>query len=133
MQDTISLKEFPVFAPRRGPLDGHKVYSLVVGKNNQELADYVLFEDSMAHNKVPWNVYNAMTADEKLVYMAHYAAIQNRQLTYKCPITKKIYNTVSKLLYEGKCCGEACRHCPYELKNCQHLKKSFIWNGAYYV
>lgn len=127
-------RSFPTFASRRSPADGRKIYSLVVGKKNEHLADYVLFEDSMANYKISWRVYNAMTAEEKMIYMAHYTAIQERKLTYVCPVTKKSFHTLSKLLYDQNCCGEGCRHCPYQLENCnKQSKKSRIWNGCYYI
>lgn len=98
------------------------------------LANYVLFEDSMKKCKVSWLNYNAMTSEERTIYLDHYKAVQEKKLEYKCSLTKKIHKTVSQLLYNDKCCGEGCRHCPYELENCNDtIKKSLIWNSAYYV
>lgn len=129
---SITDKPRPIFAQRRGP--GFKVYSLVQWKNNEMIADYVLFEDSMAKCKVPWLSYNGMTSDERSIYLAHYKAVQDRKLSYVCPVTKTTHKSVSQLLYEGTCCGEGCRHCPYELQNCnEKMRKIILWNGAYYV
>lgn len=123
---------FPVFATPRYP--GYNVYNLVPSKNNEQLADYVLFEDSIKRAQIPWLIYDKLMRNERTIYMAHARAVQKRKLSYRCPRTKKIHKTVSQLLFDGDCCGEGCRHCPYELKNCSdRLRKSLVWNGAYYV
>uniref|UniRef100_A0A915DPZ4 Large ribosomal subunit protein uL14m n=1 Tax=Ditylenchus dipsaci TaxID=166011 RepID=A0A915DPZ4_9BILA len=118
----VKENAFPTFAKLRGP--GHKVFSLIPYKEGEMLADYVLFEESMLKSKVSYLKYKAMTRDEKNVYMAHLKAIQLRKLSYECPLTKKSHKTVSQLLYQGECCGQGCRHCPYELDYCDDKIKS---------
>lgn len=98
------------------------------------IANYVLFEDSMKKCKVPWLKYSFMTSEERTIYLDHYKAVQGKKLSYNCSLTAKTYKTVSQLLYDDTCCGEGCRHCPYELESCNDkIKKSLVWNGAYYV
>jgi hypothetical protein len=42
--------------------------------------------------------------------------------------------TVAQLLLNGKCCGNACRHCPYNHENVPEDKRKLkAWNGAFYV
>ncbi|KAI6183700.1 60S ribosomal protein L23 [Aphelenchoides bicaudatus] len=126
-------KAFPAFAPRRG--DGNAVYKLVPGRNGELQAGYNLFVDSIRRSEINWHPYDTMTKYEKHVYIAHIKAVEGRKLEYTDPIDKKTrYKTVAALIYEGKCCGEGCRHCPYELENCSpEIKKRLSYNGAYYL
>jgi len=129
-----ALPALPKFAQPRGP--GHKVYSLVPLKKDgsEMLADYVLFEDSMLRSKVPYTNYKVLDSDERAVYVAHLKAIEARKLEYKCPLTKQLYKTISQLLYDGKCCGVGCRHCPYSLSGCSdEVRRKTVWTGAYYA
>lgn len=122
---------FPTYAPLRG--SGHKVYELVRWRDSEHIANYVLFEDSMHKAKVSWKDYDALTTEEKTIYVEHMKAIHERKLNYICPQTKCIFKTVSQLLFEGNCCGNGCRHCPYLLENCPHpVKNSLAYNGAFY-
>lgn len=128
----ILQKKYPVFTIPRTPKNNG--YELIEWKNKEMISNYVLFEDSMKKIKVSWSNYNGMTSEEKTIYLNHYYAVQEKKLNYKCSITKQMHKTISQLLYNNECCGEGCRHCPYELENCDHsIKKSLIWNGAYYV
>lgn len=129
----LPIKEAaPVYATPRGT--GKKIYKVEIGRGGQQLANYVLFEDSMEKSKVPWLAYSNMTSEERTIYMAHLKAVRERKLSYKDPVTGYIVMTVSQLLLNGKCCGNGCRHCPYQLENATpEMKKSKIWNGAYYV
>lgn len=132
----LALKKenaYPIhFAKARG--FGSSLYSLVPGKNGKLLADYVLFEESMKKVKVPWICYNKMTSQERTIYIKHLKTVEARELFYKCPFTGEEIKTITQLIYDGKCCGIGCRHCPYNLEECdQKTKKSLIWNGAYYL
>ncbi|KAI6232927.1 60S ribosomal protein L23 [Aphelenchoides fujianensis] len=75
-----------------------------------------------------------MTKREKDVYMAHLRAVEARKLEYRDPHDKKAtHKTVAALLYAGECCGEGCRHCPYELDACsEETRKRLVFNGVYY-
>uniref|UniRef100_A0A914I7W0 Uncharacterized protein n=1 Tax=Globodera rostochiensis TaxID=31243 RepID=A0A914I7W0_GLORO len=120
------------FAKSRGP--GRPVFELVPGRGGELLADYVLFEETMKKTKVTWHCFDKMSGQERRILTAHMRAIRDRKLFYKCPETAQPIKTLSQLLFQGKCCGEGCRHCPYELDVCDEQKKrSLIWNGAYYV
>ena len=98
------------------------------------IADYVLFEESMKFAEAPWPDYDSMTKDERAIYMEHLKAVKDRKLSYIDPKTKYSVMTVSQLLYNGKCCGNGCRHCPYELENVsEDIRRFRQWNGAFYV
>lgn len=120
------------YVKSRGP--GRPVYALVPGQKGELLADYVLFEETMKRVKVPFLCYQRMTSEERTIYVKHMKAVEAKKLWYKCPLTGQIIKTVSQLLYDGKCCGEGCRHCVYGLEACDEQKrKSLVWNGAYYL
>lgn len=122
---------FPVFALPRG--DG-KVFGLVPWKNGEMLADYVLFEESMKRSEIKWQTYDTMTVEERDIYLAHLTAVKNRKLYYIDPKTKLKVMTMSQLLFAQKCCGNGCRHCPYEHENVpDDVKKSKKWNGSFFV
>lgn len=122
----------PVYAtPRTRPSDA---YALVSGKGGTQISNYILFEDSIAKCKVKWTAYDALTSEERTIYMAHMRAVEERQLQYTDPKTKNVVFTVSHHLHRGECCGNGCRHCPFELKSAtDDVKKQRVWNGAFYV
>lgn len=123
----------PTYAQRRS-VDIEDAFGVVPWKDGETLANYPLFEASIQRAKVPWTGYNGLTSEERTVYMAHLRAVKLRKLDYKCPLTGFKVMTVSKLLLNKSCCGNACRHCPYEHENVpKDIKGSKIWNGAYYV
>uniref|UniRef100_A0A7I4Y5J0 CAP10 domain-containing protein n=1 Tax=Haemonchus contortus TaxID=6289 RepID=A0A7I4Y5J0_HAECO len=122
----------PVYYKPKG--EGKTGFELVPWKDGEQIANYVLFEASMERSKVPWNVYDRMTRDERTIYLAHLKAVQQRKLKCKDPFTGYVVFTVSHHLYRGTCCGNGCRHCPYRHENASDdVKKSKVWNGAYYV
>jgi len=122
----------PIFSTPRGP--GHVTFGLVKWKFGELRADYILFEESMKISKLSWIAYDSLTTEEKSAYVEHMKAIHDRKLSYWCPQTKELFKTVSQLLFDGQCCGTGCRHCPYQLENCpDSIKKSLVWNGAFYV
>ncbi|OZC12086.1 hypothetical protein X798_00605 [Onchocerca flexuosa] len=122
----------PIYAKPRGI--GKNIYKIEIGEDGQHIANYVLFEDSMAKAKVAWQTYSEMTAEERDIYMAHLKAIRERRLSYKDPKEGFLVMTVSQHLLRGKCCGSGCRHCPFQHENATiQIRKSKIWNGAFYI
>ncbi|VBB27563.1 unnamed protein product [Acanthocheilonema viteae] len=89
-------KAAPIYAKPRG--SGKKVYKTEIGEDGQHIANYVLFEDSMAKAKVAWKTYSGMTADERDIYMAHLKAIRERRFSYKDPKKGFVVMTVSQHL-----------------------------------
>uniref|UniRef100_A0A0R3S2N0 Large ribosomal subunit protein uL14m n=1 Tax=Elaeophora elaphi TaxID=1147741 RepID=A0A0R3S2N0_9BILA len=117
----------PIYAKPRGT--GKNIYKTEIGEDGQQIANYVLFEDSMAKAKVAWQTYSGMTAEERDIYMAHLKAIRERRFSYKDPKGGFSVKTVSQHLLRGKCCGSGCRHCPFQHENAAlQIRKSKIWN-----
>uniref|UniRef100_A0A0N5AXE0 Large ribosomal subunit protein uL14m n=1 Tax=Syphacia muris TaxID=451379 RepID=A0A0N5AXE0_9BILA len=129
--DSVQLnpeKAAPVYAPPR--YTGVKVFGTVVGEGGELLADYVLFEESIQRSKVPWVHYTRLSSAERDIYMAHLKAVKQHKLTYVDPNTGFTVMTISKLLLAGKCCGNGCRHCPYDHENMDPVKrKKMKFNG----
>ena len=125
-------KAAPVYFKPRG--DGRRdAFGVVPWKDGEQLANYPLFEESIQRSKVRWNSYSGLTSEERTIYMTHLRAVEERRLSYKCPVTGYKVMTISQLLLNGKCCGNGCRHCPYEHENAtDQIKRSKVWNGAYY-
>ncbi|CAI4229911.1 unnamed protein product [Auanema sp. JU1783] len=124
--------KMPVYYTPKGA--GKKAYSLVEHKNGEQIANYVLFEDSINQATVAWNDYNQLTSEERDIYMIHLQAVEERKLTYIDPKTKYTVFTISHHLQKAKCCGSGCRHCPYEMVNApEKVRKTKVWNGAFYV
>lgn len=122
----------PIYAKPRGT--GKNFYKTEIGEDGKRIANYVLFEDSMAKAKVAWQTYSEMTTEERDIYMAHLKAIRERRLSYKDPKTGFLVMTISQHLLRGKCCGSGCRHCPFQHENATiQIRKSKIWNGVFYV
>ncbi|KAM3718060.1 Signal recognition particle receptor subunit beta [Dirofilaria immitis] len=122
----------PIYAKSRGT--GKNIYKTEIGEDGKLIANYVLFEDSMAKAKVAWQTYSGMTTEERDIYMAHLKAIRERRLSYKDPKKGFLVLTVSQHLLRGKCCGSGCRHCPFQHENAtMQIRKSKVWNGAFYI
>ncbi|CAG9534615.1 unnamed protein product [Cercopithifilaria johnstoni] len=122
----------PIYAKSRGT--GKNIYKTEIGEDGQIIANYVLFEDSMAKAKVAWQTYSEMTAEERDIYMAHLKAVRERRFSYKDPNKGFPVMTVAQHLLRGECCGSGCRHCPFQHENAElQIRKSKIWNGAFYV
>ncbi len=123
----------PVYAPSVA-IDRRRAYKLVKGRHGEQLANFVLYEDAMQKSAVLWTSYEQMTKRERTIYLAHIAAVQQRRLTYRDPETGAIVMTISQLLFNGECCGNGCRHCPYELVNASDaIRRNRKWNGSYWV
>ncbi|EGT55775.1 hypothetical protein CAEBREN_08725 [Caenorhabditis brenneri] len=109
-------------------------YELVEHKKGEMIANYTLFEAAVNKAKVPWVNYDGLTSDERTIHMAHMKAINDRKLTYRDPKTGYTVFTISHHLQKGKCCGNGCRHCAYEMVNApEEVKSKKVWNGAFYV
>lgn len=60
---------------------------------------------------------SAMSNFEEL----HRIACESDQNTYVDPITGYQVMTSTTLLKQGKCCGNGCRHCPYQYINVKKI------------
>nr|XP_025974870.1 uncharacterized protein C1orf53 homolog [Dromaius novaehollandiae] len=55
------------------------------------------------------------------------------QQSYVDPVTGYLVFTKVAHLQRGKCCGSACRHCPYEQVNVKDPSKKKHFNSLFYV
>ncbi|XP_052522723.1 uncharacterized protein C1orf53 homolog [Tympanuchus pallidicinctus] len=68
----------------------------------------------------------------RIVELHREAAAAGRQ-TYVDPATGYQVLTEAAHLRRGKCCGSACRHCPYEQVNVRDQSKKKRFNSFFYV
>ncbi|KAK7095244.1 hypothetical protein V1264_006677 [Littorina saxatilis] len=75
----------------------------------------------------------SLSPQQLAIHKAHVNALKAGEMFYKDPLTG--YDVMSKLahLHRGDCCGNACRHCPFGMKNApEELQQKRIYNSAYY-
>ncbi|XP_003641717.4 uncharacterized protein C1orf53 homolog [Gallus gallus] len=70
--------------------------------------------------------------ERRIVELHREAAAAGRQ-TYVDPATGYQVLTEVAHLRRGKCCGSACRHCPYEQVNVKDQSKKKRFNSFFYV
>ncbi|XP_066216971.1 uncharacterized protein C1orf53 homolog [Saccopteryx leptura] len=75
----------------------------------------------------------ALTATERLIVDLHAAACAAGHLNYMDPTTGYMVLTRAAHLQRGKCCGSACRHCPYGQVNVKDPAKKKRFNSYFYV
>ncbi|XP_064372478.1 LOW QUALITY PROTEIN: uncharacterized protein C1orf53 homolog [Dromaius novaehollandiae] len=63
----------------------------------------------------------------------HREAVAAGQQSYVDPVTGYLVFTKVAHLQRGKCCGSACRHCPYEQVNVKDPSKKKHFNSLFYV
>ena len=85
-------------------------------------------------NNHHFSFYKSFSSHERDIFMAHMMAVQRRQLSYLDKKTGFDVLTVTQLIYNEECCGNGCRHCPYEHENCtEEVKNATTWNGSFYL
>ncbi|XP_078141962.1 uncharacterized protein C1orf53 homolog [Centroberyx gerrardi] len=74
-----------------------------------------------------------LTEDELAIHRVHREACEAKKQVYVDPSTGYKVFTEHAHLQRGKCCGSACRHCPYGQVNVKDpaMKKQF--NSLFYV
>ncbi|KAM8818031.1 uncharacterized protein C1orf53 homolog [Rhynchonycteris naso] len=74
-----------------------------------------------------------LTAAERLIVDLHAAACASGHLNYVDPATGYLVLTWVAHWQRGKCCGSACRHCPYGQVNVKDPAKKKRFNSYFYV
>ncbi|XP_048038859.1 uncharacterized protein C1orf53 homolog [Megalobrama amblycephala] len=76
---------------------------------------------------------STLSDDDRLIYKLHLDACKNQERTYIDPITG--YNVFTEFAHRkrGRCCGSACRHCPYGQINVEDPAKKKTFNSLFYV
>lgn len=95
-------------------------------------------ENTTQHTEVDHNgdtgpAERQLTDNEKEIAKVHEEACEAKQRMYRDPTTGFKVFTKFAHLQRGKCCGSACRHCPYGQMNVKDpaMKKQF--NSLFYV
>ncbi|XP_041127041.1 uncharacterized protein C1orf53 homolog [Polyodon spathula] len=70
---------------------------------------------------------------EKKIIQLHEDACQAGQQTYIDPATGYLVFTRDAHLQRGKCCGSACRHCPYGQVSVKDPAKKKQFNSLFYI
>lgn len=74
-----------------------------------------------------------ITDEDRVIYELHQDACKNQKRTYIDPVTG--YNVFTEFAHRkrGRCCGSACRHCPYGQINVEDPAKKKTFNSLFYV
>ncbi|TRY86263.1 hypothetical protein DNTS_015836 [Danionella cerebrum] len=76
---------------------------------------------------------SVLTDEQMLIYNLHLDACKNQKRTYIDPKTGCNVFTEFAHRKRGRCCGSACRHCPYGQINVQDPTKKKAFNSLFYV
>ncbi|KAM9763011.1 uncharacterized protein C1orf53 homolog [Menidia menidia] len=71
--------------------------------------------------------------EELLIHRVHAQACEAKQQMYVDPSSGYKVFTEYAHLQRGKCCGTACRHCPYGQINVKDAAKKKRFNSLFYV
>lgn len=76
---------------------------------------------------------STLSDEDRLIHKLHLDACKNQKRTYVDPITG--YNVFTEFAHRkrGRCCGTACRHCPYGQINVEDPSKKKTFNSLFYV
>ncbi|XP_053515614.1 uncharacterized protein C1orf53 homolog [Artibeus jamaicensis] len=74
-----------------------------------------------------------LTAAEQRIADLHAAACAAGHLSYLDPATGYVVLTQLAHVRRGRCCGSACRHCPYGQVNVKDPAKKKQFNSCFYV
>ncbi|CAG0922045.1 unnamed protein product [Notodromas monacha] len=77
---------------------------------------------------------SALSPAERLIRDLHLKAISEGHFTYDDPETGLKVLTRLRHFLKGRCCGNACRHCVYDLENApEELKRKRRFNSSFWV
>ncbi|KXJ16662.1 uncharacterized protein C1orf53 [Exaiptasia diaphana] len=73
-----------------------------------------------------------LSEEEKEIYYRHLEACQNGESMYKDPATG--YAVFTEIFHKQRnsCCGNGCRHCPYNHENVPASRRTTKFNSAFY-
>uniref|UniRef100_A0A8C4W8T7 Chromosome 1 open reading frame 53 n=1 Tax=Gopherus evgoodei TaxID=1825980 RepID=A0A8C4W8T7_9SAUR len=74
-----------------------------------------------------------LTGAEKRIVALHREACAAGLQNYVDPVTGYLVFTKVAHLQRGKCCGSACRHCPYDQANVKDPSKKKRFNSFFYT
>ncbi|XP_072516642.1 uncharacterized protein C1orf53 homolog [Salminus brasiliensis] len=76
---------------------------------------------------------SSLTEQERLIHGLHQEACKAGKRTYVDPLSGYKVFTEFAHKQRGRCCGSACRHCPYGQMNVEDSSKKKTFNSAFYV
>lgn len=79
------------------------------------------------------NAKTQLTANDLEIFRLHKEACEAEKRLYIDPSTGYKVFTAFAHLKRGKCCGSACRHCPYGQVNVEDQAKKKHFNSLFYV
>ncbi|XP_046712729.1 uncharacterized protein C1orf53 homolog isoform X1 [Silurus meridionalis] len=82
-------------------------------------------------NQIP--AEGSLSEQERLIYNLHKDACEAGKTTYTDPVSGYMVFTEVAHKERGRCCGSACRHCPYGQINVKDSSKKKTFNSAFYV
>ncbi|XP_050817448.1 uncharacterized protein C1orf53 homolog [Gopherus flavomarginatus] len=74
-----------------------------------------------------------LTGAEKRIVALHCEACAAGLQNYVDPVTGYLVFTKVAHLQRGRCCGSACRHCPYDQANVKDPSKKKRFNSFFYT
>ncbi|XP_060069882.1 uncharacterized protein LOC132549914 [Ylistrum balloti] len=115
---------------------------VVHGHRHEELTKYHIRYFSTAsasseeYDNMDWEKkvdYRRLSPKEQKIHDCHKRAVMEQEELYQDPYADKWVMTRYAHLKRGKCCGSACRHCPYQHRKVTDDTKEMICNSAFYV
>ncbi|XP_017557921.1 uncharacterized protein C1orf53 homolog isoform X1 [Pygocentrus nattereri] len=76
---------------------------------------------------------NRLSEQERVIHRLHQEACKAGERTYIDPLSGYKVFTEFAHKQRGRCCGSACRHCPYGQINVEDSSKKKTFNSAFYV
>ncbi|KAB5559431.1 hypothetical protein PHYPO_G00028940 [Pangasianodon hypophthalmus] len=74
-----------------------------------------------------------LSEQDTLIHRLHQDACKAGKTTYTDPVSGYTVFTEVAHKNRGRCCGSACRHCPYGQINVKDSSKKKTFNSAFYV
>ncbi|KAI0230807.1 hypothetical protein LSAT2_018832 [Lamellibrachia satsuma] len=104
-----------------------RISAVMSGSENKESAEQSLkaWEANVDLTK--------LNEKQKRIHAEHLKAIKEGRSWYLDPETGYEVFTILSHLTRGRCCGNACRHCPYQhTEVCDNSKITTTFNSAFY-
>ncbi|XP_061635431.1 uncharacterized protein C1orf53 homolog isoform X2 [Phyllopteryx taeniolatus] len=89
--------------------------------------------DASESRTEPQQASRQLTAEEMLIHTVHIEACQTKKQVYVDPSSGYKVFTEYAHLQRGKCCGSACRHCPYGQINVKDPAMKKMFNSQFYA
>ncbi|KAJ8376181.1 hypothetical protein SKAU_G00067610 [Synaphobranchus kaupii] len=102
-------------------------------KFEKDSQENTIDDTKVGHNGDAGPKERQLTENEKEIAKLHEEACEAKQRMYRDPTTGNKVFTKFAHLQRGKCCGSACRHCPYGQINVGDPAMKKLFNSLFYV